>query len=71
MHQTVKVEFGNLLLSLSDAMNLALPDLASHGIRTAFVAWRVGRKLELAPDPMRRLVAAALLHDLGAVSVED
>ncbi|MDX9979808.1 MAG: HD domain-containing protein [Lentisphaeria bacterium] len=71
MQQDVNVNFGNLLLSLSDAMNLALPDLASHGIRTAFVAWRTGRGLGLEPGPMGRLVAAALLHDLGAISVEE
>jgi HD-GYP domain-containing protein (c-di-GMP phosphodiesterase class II) len=71
MYEEVKIDFGNLLLSLSDAMDLASPDIASHGIRTAFVAWEVGRETGLDARRLGKLVAAALLHDVGALSVEE
>jgi HD-GYP domain-containing protein (c-di-GMP phosphodiesterase class II) len=71
MYEDVKIDLGNLLLSLSDAMDLASPDIASHGIRTAFIAWEVGREAGLDAGQLSRLVAAALLHDVGALSVEE
>jgi putative nucleotidyltransferase with HDIG domain len=71
MYDEIEINLGNLLLSLSDAMDLASPLIASHGIRTAFIAWEVARHAELKPSDIETLFAAALLHDLGALSVEE
>ena len=71
MYDEVEINVGNLLLSLSDAMDLADEAIASHGIRTAFVAWEIARQTDLAPPDLETLFAAALLHDLGALSVEE
>jgi len=37
MYQTIKVKLVNLLLSLSDALDLVSPLLSQHQIRTSFV----------------------------------
>lgn len=61
----------NLLLSLSEAMDLAGPELVQHQQRTAFIAWEMGRAAELPEPRLEQLFFAALLHDIGALSVEE
>ncbi|MBW2109741.1 MAG: HDOD domain-containing protein, partial [Deltaproteobacteria bacterium] len=71
MRRQPTVNLGNLLLSLSDAMDLASPKLAQHQQRTAFVAWQMGKIAGLADLATEELFIAALLHDIGALSVEE
>lgn len=61
----------NLLLSLSEAMDLAGPELVQHQQRTAFIAWELGRAAKLPEARLEQLFYAALLHDIGALSVEE
>ena len=61
----------NLLLSLSEAMDLAGPELVQHQQRTAFIAWEMGRAAKLPEPRLEQLFFAALLHDIGALSVEE
>jgi hypothetical protein len=49
MYQTISINLSNLLLSLSDALDLASPDLSQHQLRTAFMAWEMGKVANL-PD---------------------
>ncbi len=71
MYEEIRINLGNLLLSLSDAIDLANPQIASHQMRTAFIAWEIGRELNLRERSIEKLFKAALLHDLGALSVEE
>jgi len=71
MYDEIEINLRNLLLSLSDGMDLASHLIAAHGIRTAFITWEVARHANLAPSAVEASFAAALLHDLGALSVEE
>ena len=71
MDYRISVNLGNLLLSLSDAMDLVDPSLAMHQQRTAFVAWELGKVAELSDEAIERLFVAGLLHDIGALSPEE
>lgn len=71
MYQTIRVKLLNLLLSLSDALDLASPQLSQHQLRTAFIAWEIGRMAGLTADEENHLFIAALLHDVGALSPEE
>ena len=71
MFQQVSVNLGNLLLSLSDAMDLADPSIALHQQRVAFIAWELGKAAALPTDAVERLFIAGLLHDAGALSLEE
>ncbi len=69
-HKT-RVKLLNLLLSLSDALDLASPDLSQHQLRTSFIAWQIGKAAGLEEKDMADLFIAALLHDVGALSAEE
>ena len=61
----------NLLLSLSDALDLASPYLAQHQMRTAFIAWEIAKESDISDDDMENLFIASLLHDVGALTPEE
>ncbi len=71
MLKEFSVNFGNFLLSLSDAIDLASPKIASHQIRTAFISWQIARAASLPGKRIDNLFIAALFHDIGALSLED
>jgi HD-GYP domain-containing protein (c-di-GMP phosphodiesterase class II) len=71
MEYKLAVNLGNLLLSLSDAMDLVDTSLAMHQQRTAFIAWELGKAADLSKEAIERLFVASLLHDIGALSPEE
>ena len=71
MYQNGSVNLLNLLLSLSDALDLASPILSQHQMRTAFIVWEISKALELPDTIQEQLFIAALFHDVGALSPEE
>ena len=43
MYKPFSVDYLNLLLSFSDAVDLASTRLSQHQIRTAFICWEMGK----------------------------
>ena len=71
MVSTLSINIGNLLLSLSDAIEIANPSIALHQIKTAYIALRIAESINLQKTKMENIFIAALFHDIGAISVED
>jgi len=71
MLKELSVNFGNFLLSLSDAIDLASPQIASHQMRTAFIAWQIAIAAGLSKERIENLFIGALFHDIGALALED
>ena len=71
MLKEFSVNFNNLLLSLSDAIDLANPSIASHQMRTAFITWQLANAAGLPKERIEKLFIASLFHDIGAMSLEE
>ena len=71
MQRNITVNLGNLVLSLSDAMDLASPLLTQHQQRTALVVWKMGKTANFSDQRLEKIFIAALLHDIGAFSLEE
>ena len=71
MYPKISVNLGNLVLSLSDALDLAFYSLAMHQQRTAFIAWELGKNAKLPEKRIENVFIAGLLHDIGALSIEE
>jgi HD-GYP domain-containing protein (c-di-GMP phosphodiesterase class II) len=65
------VNLGNLFLSLSDAVDLANPSIASHQVKTSYIVWQMGKVAKFPPETIEKIFIASLLHDVGALSPED
>ena len=68
MYLNVRLYLLDLALCLSEALDLGSARLFQRQIRSAFVAWELGKAARLSSEPLRYLFIAALLHDLGALS---
>ena len=71
VHRNTNVNLGNLVLSLSDTMDLASPLLTQHQMRTAFIVMQMGKAAKYPGTKLENLFIAALLHDIGAFSLEE
>ena len=65
------VHYGNFLLSLSDAIDLANSEIVKHQQRTAYIAWEIAKAASLSEDLIKDLFVASLFHDVGALTVEE
>lgn len=71
MLKDVSINLGNFLLSMADAIDMSSPLIASHQMRTAFIAWRICEVGKVAKASTERIFIAALLHDIGALTPEE
>jgi HD-GYP domain-containing protein (c-di-GMP phosphodiesterase class II) len=66
-----KVTHLDMISGLSTAVDLVYPALHGHHRRTAFIASQIASALSLQPVEMRTLVVAAMMHDVGALSLAE
>ena len=71
MIKEISINLCNFLLSLSDAVDLANTSIASHQMRTAFIAWQMAKRANLSENTIGKIFIAALFHDIGALTPED
>jgi HD-GYP domain-containing protein (c-di-GMP phosphodiesterase class II) len=71
MQHRISSNLGQIVLSLSDTLDLASFSLAQHQQRVAMVVLEMGRAAGLPIDRLGNSFIAALLHDVGAFSLED
>lgn len=64
-------DFDNLILSLSEALDIASPKLSHHQIRTAYIAVEIGKTANLSDELIEDIFIASLLHDIGALKFEE
>lgn len=64
------VSLDNLVLSVSDALDLVHPEVNVHQQRVAYLALRVAEEMDFSRSDKANLMYAATLHDIGILSVE-
>ncbi len=60
-----------LLICLTNAGDLISHEVADHHQKVAYLAFRIGERLNLPPEEKKNLMLAGLLHDIGAFSLEE
>jgi HD-GYP domain-containing protein (c-di-GMP phosphodiesterase class II) len=60
----------NLVMAVSDAIDLVSPRLVDHHKRVAYVAHRIAEKAGLPVEDRSHILWAGLLHDSGALSLK-
>jgi response regulator RpfG family c-di-GMP phosphodiesterase len=71
MKNQLSVNLGNLLLSLSETPNISNPSISQHQHRVAYIALEIANYANLNQEFTENIFTAALLHDIGAISVEE
>ena len=65
------IDAGRLVLTFSDALDLAEPVLRKHHQRVAYIVLRMCRSGKFSSDSVRAFYTAALFHDIGAFSLKE
>lgn len=65
------INLKDFFVSLSHLLDLGDANLSFHQIRTSFIAWKIGEGLNLPLADLNRLVIGSLVHDIGAISLEE
>ncbi len=65
------VNLGNILLSFSDAIDLANQPISTHQMRTAFITWQMANGAKLSQNKKQKIFIGAIFHDVGALTPED
>ncbi len=71
MGKALPLSFLDVVLALSDAMDLVSPLVVGHHKKVACLAHALGREIELDGKELSDLVVASALHDCGAFSLKD
>ena len=61
----------DLIMCLSDAVDLVSPAVADHHKQVAYIAYSIGAELDLPMKERNELVLAGSLHDIGALSLKE
>ena len=68
---TKTIDMFELLVCLTNAGDLVRPELSEHHQQVSYLAVKIAETMDLPLDQRKRLMLAGLLHDVGALSVED
>ena len=66
-----RVNLYELISSLTIACDLGSPRLGNHHLQVAYLAYHLGKEMNLAPEKLKAVMLAGLMHDLGALSYEE
>ncbi|MGE4484872.1 MAG: HD-GYP domain-containing protein [Oscillospiraceae bacterium] len=61
----------DLLMCLTNACDLINPEVAGHHKQVAYLAFRIAEQMKLPAEQKKELVLAGLLHDVGALSLNE
>jgi len=71
MFGAIEISLFDLVIGLSEAVDLISPVLNKHHQRVAYITYRIGTELKLQPKELSMLTMAAALHDIGAISLRE
>ncbi|NLB88974.1 MAG: HD domain-containing protein [Syntrophomonadaceae bacterium] len=69
--EKLKLNLFEIILGLSEALDLVSPIVANHHKRVAYIAGAIGQEIGLPEDIQRQLVLAGSVHDIGGLTVEE
>lgn len=67
----ISVSLAQLACTLSDVVDLVSPVLNNHHKQVAYISYKIATELNLPKERLVDLVIAALLHDVGALSLSE
>lgn len=66
-----RINLYDLLLCLSNAQDLISPALSNHHQQVAYLSFRLAEQMNLSVEQKKDVFLAALVHDIGALSIDE
>ena len=71
MEYQLQVNMGDILQCLSKAQSILSPQVGQHQLQVAYLAYRLAEELDLPTEERKEIFLAALVHDIGALSMKE
>ena len=71
MTGTNELSLLNIVLAISEAVDMVSPDLADHHSRVAYIVYRLAEALGLSDSEQKKLTIAGAMHDIGVLSLNE
>ncbi|NLJ89596.1 MAG: HD domain-containing protein [Clostridiales bacterium] len=68
---TTFINMYDLLLCISNALDLSTPILVTHHQRVAYLSFTIAKELQLSLEDQKDIYSAAMIHDIGALTVDE
>ena len=65
----LKVNLYEFLSCLSNAQDMVMPRLSNHHHMVAYLAYKLAERANLSVNEQKNVISAALIHDIGALSI--
>ena len=66
-----EISVSDFIMAISEAIDLASPALYNHHRKVTYLSCCIAREMNLADDMIKDIALAAILHDVGAFSLEE
>lgn len=67
----ITINLFDVLECLTRAEDIVSPKLVNHHQQVAYLSFRIGQNMNLSPQQQKNMFIAALIHDIGALSVQE
>lgn len=67
----ITITYGQLLACIAEITDMVSPALVDHHRRVAYVSLRLAEKLNMPGNEQKCLLGASLLHDIGAITLQE
>ncbi|MCX7715696.1 MAG: HD domain-containing protein [Clostridia bacterium] len=67
----MRIKLYDILLALSNAVDLVSPEIANHQQQVAFLSYRIAEQIGLSKEKQREIMIAGLMHDIGAITADE
>ncbi|SJZ30241.1 HD-GYP domain-containing protein [Selenihalanaerobacter shriftii] len=71
MNKVIEVSLFDMIMCLSDAIDLVSKAVSGHHKRVAYIASSIAVEMGLSKEEERNLIMAGALHDAGAISLQE
>ncbi|MDZ7672828.1 MAG: HD domain-containing protein [Halanaerobiales bacterium] len=61
----LEISFYNVMKTISDSIDLMNENITGHHKMVAYIALRIGERLDLKEEDLRKLAFSGLIHDIG------
>ena len=61
----------NIVLAISEAVDMVSPDLADHHSRVAYIVYRMAEALGFSDSEQKKMTIAGAIHDIGVLSLNE
>lgn len=67
----IRINLYDILLSLSNAVDLVTPELSNHHQMVAYLSFRIAEQMDMSTSDQHDIIIEGLLHDIGAIATKE